>query len=157
MKKAIITGPPFSGKSTLVKKLRELYPRFVFRELDELLIEMNGGIWPDNETYRNGILVPKVIDEVINSKDRFIFFTSYISPKDIKRAKRKGFLFFQLSCSRKVLIDRNVNNEVGRQKEMDRNLRYQSEIRNIGLVDKELDCEKPTENLIESLSDIFGF
>jgi adenylate kinase family enzyme len=156
MKKAIFTGPPFSGKSTLVKKLRKIYPSLEIKELDEMLIELNDGDWPEEEKYRNQVLIPKVIDNIINKDENFIFFTTYISPSDIRKAKNAEFLFCQFNCPREVLISRNVDDDKGRQQEMDRNLEYQTEIREMGLVDKEIDCSKTLEDMVKVISELLN-
>lgn len=153
MTKVIITGPPFCGKSTLVNLLREGYPHLVIKELDEMLIETNGGNWPVDEPYRNEFLVPKVIESILLSNENFLFFTSYISPEDVLKAKEKGFRLIQLVCPRDVLIRRNAKKDEGRQYEMDRNLEYQSEIKNLKLVDKEIDCNKNLDEVLKELMD----
>jgi hypothetical protein len=151
--KAIITGPPFCGKSTLVGLLRTSYPHIVVKELDEMLIGLNGGKWPSDEPYRNGILVPRVIENVLSKDDDFLFFTTYINPESIQYAKDKGFSLIQLLCSREILVRRNIKNDESRQHEMDKNLEYQLVIKNQKLVDKEIDCSKSPEEIIKVLMD----
>jgi dephospho-CoA kinase len=152
MKKAIIIGPPLCGKTTLVKLLRESYPNLVVKELDEMLIELNGNVWPADELYRNGVLVPKIIKGILSEDSDFLFFTTYISPEDIHKAKKNGFLIIQLTCPREVLVSRNIKNNKISYHEMDRNLGYQVELMNNKLVDIALDSSNSPKEIISGLA-----
>jgi hypothetical protein len=132
--KTIIVGPPFVGKSTLVQYLRQNHSDFIIKELDEMLIDANKGAWPTDESYRNNILLPSIIRQIL-LQDNLLFFTSYISPKHIKRAKISGYIIIQLYLNKEYLIKRNVLHDHSREVEMTKNLIYQNEIWDKKLID----------------------
>jgi dephospho-CoA kinase len=146
--KTIILGPPFVGKSTIVRYLRENYPSVLVEELDEGLIRLNGGVWPSDEKFRNEVLLPKVIEEVINSTHEVIFFTSYISIEDIEKAKRMGFNVLQLYCDKEILISRNIKKDMSRQSEMERNIKYQDLLIQEGLADRRLEANGEVKDIV---------
>ncbi len=154
MSKVIVVGPPFAGKSTLVRQLRTDYPDVVVMELDEMLIEENSGKWPTEEQHRNHVLMPKLIGGVIASDQDFIFVTTYISPEHIREARSKGDVVVQLTTEPSVLISRNVERDTSRQSETQRNLEYQQALQDENLVDVKIDASMPTTKIARQLVDL---
>ena len=61
--KAIIIGPSLTGKTTLVKYLRNT-TKLLVSEMDEELTRLNNNIYPKDKEYKHNILTPKVIKNI---------------------------------------------------------------------------------------------
>ena len=147
--KAIIIGSSLSGKTTLIKYLRVQNSTLHLKEMDELLAQENNDFFPTDIEQKNKlaqIIIHKILDE-----NEIIFFTNtdYFTLTDLKIAKEKGFKIFQLVLGIEELQKRNAdrikNNGYEDQSQwFDGMLRYQKEIKDVGLIDEELDANLST-------------
>lgn len=105
--KAIIIGASTTGKSTLIKHLRE-NTDLVLDEMDDMLTRMNDGVYPKDGDYRHKVLEPRIVREVLD-KDNIVFFTNthIFSAKDLKQAHKVGFIIIQLLLPREKMKSRN--------------------------------------------------
>ena len=158
--KLIIIGPSLSGKTTLINELRKDND-FSISEMDELLTALNEGEYPLDVNYKNNVLVPQIIEKILDQKD-IIFFTNanYFSEKDLKNAKNTGFKIIQLDVDYQELMGRNLN-RVNNENYEDMSpwlkgmLAYQNEIQKKGLVDEIIDANKPISETINHLKKYF--
>lgn len=153
--KSLIIGSSLTGKTTLVKYLRDNLNMEVL-EIDEELNRLNGGTFPDME-YKNNVLIPKIKNEVLN-KDEIIFFSNvhYYTPEDIEVARQRGFKIILLSVDRRELKARNqhrVENEGYKDQRqwLDAQLQRQREIEDKGLIDMVIETNRPVEDIAQEL------
>ena len=125
--------------------------------MDEMLTEANNGEFPTDNHFKNTVLAPKVIAEIL-SKDEIIFFTNtdYLSMEDLRLAKEKGFKIVVLDITREELLKRNnirVESE-GYQDQgqwFDGMLKYQQQLKESGLVDLVIDATLSTSQIVSEL------
>ena len=120
--------------------------------MDSSLTKENGGIFPADTNQKNE-LARQVIQKIL-TEDKVIFFTNtdYFTPNDLHVAKERGFKIIQLALEIEELQRRNkYRSEKEGYEDLSQWLkgmiRYQSEIKNAGLVDKTLDAKLPTADL----------
>ncbi|MCC7304065.1 hypothetical protein IT418_01460 [bacterium] len=149
--KLLIIGSSLTGKTTVIKKLKEMGIARI-SEMDKELTLLNNGRFPETDEKQHKILAPKAIKSVINKRGNYIFFTNtdYFTSDDIRQAKRKGHIVISLRLSKDQLIARNVKRVTEEQYpdlsiHIDEMVLYQEEIKKYDLVDIELDASKPTE------------
>ncbi len=152
----IIIGTSASGKSTVIKELRNNGYTLI-KEIDEELMQLNGGKFPQTAELQHEVLAPKVIQNVLNM-DNIIFFTNtdYFTKQDLEEAKKRGFTIMQLVVPLEELEKRNKyrmenNGYNDLSIYFEGMLRYQMEMRNLGLIDKELDGTLPVEEIIKQI------
>jgi shikimate kinase len=153
--KILILGPQCSGKTTLVRYLRERVNGLPLVEEDELFTKLNGGTYPSDLQYKEDILRPELQEEIIKS-DNIIFVTSYCKPEMVRELKQKGFIIAQLILDREKLEERNERRtrEEGyddAREWFEENLKFHQEIRNEGLVDHIIDANKPVEVIAKEI------
>lgn len=156
--KAIIIGPPLVGKTTTINYLRS-NTSLPILELDEELVKLNNGIWPNDEEYRNKVLVHKVVD-TIKGMDNVVFFTTYFGVEDLKRAKQDSFKIIQLMLKRDKLLKRNITRMQGKSendatKDIENNLRLQDDIKKAGVIDKVIFTNKPVQDVVSEILEYF--
>lgn len=88
MSKNIVLAPSAGGKSTLMKYLRE-HTDFNVREMDEEVIRENDGKWPDDNNYKDQVLVPKIVNEIL-SENNVLYLASYVPEHLIIKARNTG-------------------------------------------------------------------
>jgi predicted kinase len=156
--KAIIIGPSLSGKTTVVRYLRENYD-FSVSEIDEELSEINGGNFPKDTKKKHNVLAPKVIKQILTLPN-ILFFTNtdYFSDQQLTDAKKLGFTIVQLDLNLADLKKRNkyrMENEG--YDDMNQWLKgmveYQNQIFNKGIVDQRIDATQPTGKIVKDLLD----
>lgn len=154
--KAIIIGTSLTGKTTLIRYLRKI-SNLQTQEIDEELTKLNGGSYPQDDTYKNSILVPQIIAKVLEMEN-ILFFTNahYFTPSDLETARQKGFKIIQLFVDKKELKKRNrqrMQNEgyEDHSRWFDSMLEYQKEINDKKLVDKVIEANKPVEEIAKEL------
>lgn len=159
--KAIVIGASLSGKTTLINQLRSL-KNLPLLEIDDELTRINGGQYPDNVEYKHNILVPQIIKNVLG-KQEIIFFTNtdYLTEEDLQKARSLGFKIIQLEISLEELERRNnirVQNEGHDDwgQWLGGMVKYQTNIKEKGLVDKVLSMNQPTENAVNELLTFLG-
>lgn len=159
--KAIIIGTSLSGKTTLIRLLRTK-TNLPISEMDEELTLLNRGKFPSDYKLKYEIVAPKVINKILN-REEIVFFTNtdYFTIKDLSHAKKLGFKIIQLQLSLEELIKRNESrmknegyDDMGQW--LEGMLEYQAEIKDAGLVDKDIDANKSTELIAEELIEYIG-
>jgi predicted kinase len=154
--KTIVIGPSLSGKTTLVKQLRST-TNLPISEIDEELTRLNNGEYPSDSDYKNRVLVPHIVQQIL-SQNEIIFFTNtnYFSIDDLKLARQKGFKIVVLSLSLEELQKRNIS-RVKNEGYADQSqwfagmLKYLQQIIDEGVVDKVIDGNQSQQAIIEDL------
>jgi hypothetical protein len=153
--KAIIIGASLSGKTTIIRYLRSKTDLRV-SEIDEELTRLNGGKYPSDDDYKNTILAPKVVNEVLNQNIIFFTNTHYFTVEKLSQAKEHGFKIIQLELDIPQLKDRNhsrIKNEgysdLGQY--LEGMVKYQEEIKKSGLVDNVIRTDRPVEEIVDEL------
>lgn len=103
--KLIILVPSAGGKSTLMRYLRE-HTDFDIAEMDEEVMKANNNTWPSDNKYKDKVLVPRVVKNIINKK-QIIYLASYIPTNLLKQAKKAGFKIILLDIGKEELQKRN--------------------------------------------------
>lgn len=157
MTKTIIIGVSLSGKSTTIKHLRAKIKEPIL-EIDDELERLNGGSYPTDLEYKNKVIAPKIIKDILG-RDNIIFFTNtdYFSIADLENAKENGFIIIQLDLKLDRLIKRNEHRVKYEgyddlSKWLEGMVKYQENIREKGLVDKVINTDKPAEQVAEELA-----
>lgn len=104
-KQLIILAPSAGGKSTLMRYLRENTDLPVF-EMDEEVLSANGNKWPDDNDYKDNVLVPLIVEKIID-KPEAVYLASYVPDDLLKEAHTKGFRVVLINVSLAELIKRN--------------------------------------------------
>ncbi len=161
MYKAIIIGTSLSGKTTVVRYLRQT-TAYKVSEIDEELTTLNGGTFPMDANHKNKVLFPEILKN-LSTQSEILFFTNawYFEPKDLKKLKRDCFKILQLSTSMDILLARNKERiKTGYEdmtKYLDDMLEYQKEIYDLGLVDSVIDAkqqiEKVTSDILQAIQE----
>ena len=159
--KAIIIGTSLTGKTTLIKYLRKT-SSLPIQEIDEELVQLNNGIYPKEDNYKNTVLVPQIKTKILASKS-VLFFTNahYFTPQDLQKARHKGFKIVQLFVGKEELERRNKKRMASEGYEdhsqwFDSMLEYQKEIKEQGLVDKTIKTDKLVKKIAQELVDFLG-
>ena len=76
------------------------------REMDEEVMKANNDIWPDDNAYKDQVLVPKVLQEILQMKG-VIYLTSYVPEELLKEARNHDFKIVLLDISLEELQRRN--------------------------------------------------
>lgn len=108
MSKYLIIGASLSGKTSLVKFLRES-TNIKVSEIDEKLTDLNHGSFPSDSKYKKEVLFPKIFKWLLSEKD-VIFFSNvwYFEPEDISRLRESGFTVIYLNVGIENLRRRNT-------------------------------------------------
>ena len=151
--KLLILAPSAGGKSTLMRYLRE-HTNLDIAETDELVMEANDGIWPDNDL-KNKVLVPQTTLEVI-SRPSVVYFASYVPDDLIVKAKSCGFKVLVLSLTVEELTRRNkqrMETEGYQDAEpwFEMQLSTYERLKDEGLVDEVIDARQEVELLAKQL------
>ncbi len=153
--KVIILGAPCSGKTTLLEKLRET-KKFPIFEMDEELRRANNNAWPDDDNYRNEILLPTICEKILNSAET-IFFTSYFPEKQLEQSIANGFKIIQLTCPIDVLLKRNslrMKNDPTLEDESEgikANVIYQEKLSDEGVINSSIDTNSSMDKSFKDL------
>jgi predicted kinase len=84
-----VLGAPCSGKSTVVQHLRRSAPGPVVVDVDDEIVRLNGGSWPDIET-KNERYLPMVL-EAAAAEPRVLLFNSYMPLDRTRWLRTHGF------------------------------------------------------------------
>ena len=154
--KAIVIGTSLSGKTTLIKYLRK-NTRLIVKEIDEEVEDRSGGEWPVDDNYRFKVLGQNIIRDLLK-KDNIIFFTNtdYFTDKNLKAARKKGFIIIQLSLGLDELNKRNkyrmkYEGYDDFSKWLEGMFGYQEKIKSEGHVDMIIDANKPVEKIAKEI------
>ncbi len=155
-KRFVVYGAPASGKTTLMKLLRDRYGLPATDLDDEILIE-NGGVWPEDSEYRNRKIVPRALERVAKS-NILHFFTSGMNEIFAQNLHTSGATIFLLKLDEESLQTRN-------QKRMreegigDVTAEFQKNIvsqqRYASMVDCILDATKSPEEILQDMCRYF--
>lgn len=154
--KAIIIGTSLSGKTALINCLHT-QENLPLLEIDDELVRVNGGKYPEDVKYKHLVLAPQIIKDVLSRKE-VVFFTNtdYFTCEDLKTAKSIGFKIIQLEVDLEELKRRNegrvqIENRDDWSKWLVGMLKYQKDIKEKGLVDKVISMNQPIENAAKDL------
>jgi len=155
--KLLIIGSSLTGKTTLLRKLKELGVTRL-SEMDKELTLLNNGKFPETEEKQHRLLAPKVIDSVLNKRGNYIFFTNtdYFTTEQLRKAKMKGYIILSLRLPKDVLESRNrhrvrVEHYPDCSEYFEDMIAYQDEIKRYDLVDLELDATNTVEQTVRTL------
>lgn len=151
-KRFVVYGAPASGKTTLMKLLRDQYGLPATDLDDEILIE-NNGVWPEDSIYRNREIVPRALARVAKSKTLH-FFTSGMNETFAQQLHATGATIFLLKLDEHTLQARNQKrmNEEGIADvtgEFQKNLVSQG--RFAPMIDHEIDATKTPDQIVDEL------
>jgi len=154
MYKLIIVGASTSGKSTLMRYLRQ-HTDLVVAEMDEEIVKLNKGRWPTDDDYRNTVLVPKITEKIIGM-DEVVYISSYVPDELVKKAKRKGFKIALLEVGLEQLKARNTKRMLEEKYEtvaiyFDMQLSGFERLKNKDLIDKIIDGHKTTKEIADEI------
>lgn len=154
--KVIILGAQCSGKTTIVRFLRETKDLPIIEE-DEAFTKLNNGTYPSDIEYKENVLRPK-LEEEIKKSENLIFITSYCNPDLVRDLKSKGFKIIQLVLDRAKLEERNKKRMAEQGYDdatqwMEENLKFHQKMQDEGLVDKIIDTDKPVEEVAKDILD----
>lgn len=158
-KKAIIIGASTTGKTTIIKYLKES-TNLPIGESDDVLTAMNGGKYPHDSEYKMNILGPQMVEYVLN-QDSIIFFTNthYFKSEDLEIARKNGFKVVQLILDRQQMEMRNRHRTDKEgyddlSKHFEVMIAYQQDIFAKGLVDKIILADQPIEKVAKELMSV---
>ncbi|HEY4479857.1 MAG TPA: AAA family ATPase [Candidatus Paceibacterota bacterium] len=157
--KVIILGAQCSGKTTIVRFLRENKDLPLIEE-DEAFTKLNNGTYPNDIEYKENTLRPK-LEEEIRKSENLIFITSYCNPDLVRDLKLKGFKTIQLVLDRAKLEERNKKRMAEQGCDdatqwMEENLKFHQKMQNEGFVDKIIDTDRPVEEVVEDILNFIG-
>lgn len=155
-KRFVVYGAPASGKTTLMKILRDQYGLPATDLDDEILIE-NNGVWPEDSTYRNREIVPRALERVAKSQTLH-FFTSGMNETFAQNLHATGATIFLLKLDEQTLQARNQKrmNEEGIgdvTEEFQKNLVSQEKF--AGHMDHVIDATQSPDKIVEELCRYF--
>ncbi len=151
-KRFVVYGAPASGKTTLMKLLRDTHGLPATDLDDEILFE-NGGVWPEDSEYRNREIVPRALDRIAKA-EVLHFFTSGMNESFANQLHTSGATIFLLKLDEQTLQARNQKrmNEEGIGDvtvEFQKNLASQE--RNMAFVDHVIDATQSPDQIVEEL------
>lgn len=76
------------------------------REMDEEVMKANNSKWPNDNAYKDNILVPRIVSEII-AEDEVIYLASYVPEQQLKQARDNGFKILLLDIPLEELKLRN--------------------------------------------------
>jgi adenylate kinase family enzyme len=103
--KIFIFGAQCSGKTTVVNYLRK-NSSLPLVEMDEEIMKLNHGAWPQDADYKEHVLVPKVL-LAISEMPAILFFENHMNVERTKQLKQAGFSVALLEVSKAELLQRN--------------------------------------------------
>lgn len=155
MSKIIVLAPSAGGKSTLMKYLRE-HTDFNVREMDEEVIRENDGKWPNDNNYKDQVLVPKIVSGIL-SENNVLYLASYVPEHLIIKARNTGFKIVLLNVGIEELNRRNKE-RMGIERYADASpwLQLQldtfTKLKDKGLVDKVIDGNASIRDIATAVS-----
>lgn len=103
--KLFIAGAPCSGKTTLVRHLRDVYGVNAL-DMDDEILRFNSGTWPDIET-KNNVVKPRAMEHVL-SMPEVLLFCSYMGPDHLQQLRDAGFGVVLIEVSEAELLRRDA-------------------------------------------------
>lgn len=154
MIKLILLAPSAAGKSTLMRYMRE-HTDFNILEMDEEVMKENGNIWPDDNNYKDQVLVPKIVEKILN-ENNVLYLASYVPEELLIKAREAGFMVIILDVSLEELNRRNKE-RMGAEHYDDASpwLQLQldtiAKIKDKGIVDKVIDGHQETKCIADQI------
>jgi predicted ABC-type ATPase len=155
MTKLIVLAPSAGGKSTLMRYLRE-HSDFNVMEMDEEVMKENNNKWPDDNDYKDKVLVPKIVKKILD-EDNVLYLASYVPDELLIKARSKGFKIVLINLSIEELNRRNkermrVEDYADASPWLQLQLDTFTKLRNKGLVDKVIDGHSSTKDIALSIT-----
>lgn len=152
--KLIILAPSAGGKSTLLRYLRENTDLPVF-EMDEEVMTANGNRWPDDNDYKDKVLVPKIVKGILD-KPEAVYLASYVPEELLKKAQTNGFQIALINVSLDELIQRNkkrmeVENYADSTPWLQLQLDTFNKLDENGLIDSQIDGHQNTASIANDI------
>ena len=149
--KIIVIGASTTGKSTLIRSLKEKISLPLF-EMDEELKKLNGGIFPsdfDQKMHLSALVISNILER---SEVVFLTNTNYFTKDDLLLAQEKGFFVVQLVLPREEMEKRNRNRVENEgyddlSRHFENMIHYQEEIQKDNLVDSVIETNNSMENI----------
>lgn len=152
--KLILLAPSAGGKSTLMRYLREHTDLHVL-ETDEEVMKANNNVWPEDNSYKDQVLLPKITEEVIK-QDNVLFIASYIPTNLIRKARQQGFKVIVLKITLEELQRRNAK-RMDQESYEDANPWHKGQLEDYkrlseeGLIDGTIDGHQSTSQIAEEI------
>jgi adenylate kinase family enzyme len=152
--KIILLAPSAGGKSTLMRYLRE-YNKLHVVETDEEVMKANNDVWPNDNDYKDRILLPTIADKVIK-QDEILFMGSYIPSELLRKAKENSFKIVLLQVPMDELKKRNVK-RISEEGYDDSSPWIEGQLENYrrlsqeGLIDNTIDGRQSTHDIAEEI------
>ena len=153
--KLLVIGPQLSGKTTLVRYLRQHTSELVY-EVDEEILKSNDNVWPEDNSYKDKVLIPKIYNYMAAKKEVIFFINSAFPVTILHQFKDHGFKIVLLKLSRSEISRRNkyrMEHE-GYEDAMpwiDGQLNNHQNIINQGLIDQVIDATLSTNEIAETI------
>ncbi len=153
--KLLVIGTQLSGKTTLARYLRE-HTHVIVSEVDEEIVRENGGTWPEDNVYKDTVLIPRIYERIA-SMESVIFFANYFAPvSQVEIFRSQGFSVANLRLGRDEMLRRNIHRMQHEGYEdatpwIDGQITNHNELRRLGLVDIEVDATLPTAEIAHAL------
>lgn len=129
---------------------------FKVLEMDEEVMKENGDKWPDDNNYKDQVLVPKIVNRILDEDD-VLYLASYVPEDLLIKARNQGFKVLLLDVSMKELIRRNKE-RIDSEQYADASPWLQLQIdtftklRDKGLIDKVIDGHPQTKDIALAIS-----
>lgn len=155
MPKLILLAPSAGGKSTLMRYMRE-HTGFNIREMDEEVMKVNDNKWPDDNKYKDQVLVPMIVKKILDEDD-VLYLTSYVPEELLVKAKSSGFKVLLLDVSIHELNRRNKKRMTAEHYAdaspwLELQLNTFNKLKDKGLVDEVIDGHSSTEDIASAIS-----
>jgi hypothetical protein len=153
--KTFIIGAQCTGKTRVAAYLREQTTGFDVVEMDDEIRELCDGEWPDDDVYKEEVLVPQVLGRV-SLRENVVFFENHMSVERTQLLRRAGFLVIMLEVQREELLRRNGRRMAEEGYDsiapyLDSELSNMDELRAHGLVDHVVSGEQPIDQVAQQV------
>ena len=124
-------------------------------ETDEEVMKANNNVWPDDNNYKDQVLLPKVANETIN-QDNVILIASYIPTELLRKAREQGFRIVILQLTLEELKQRNAK-RMNKESYDDANPWFNGQLEDYqrlsreGLVDNTVDGHQSTDQIVKEI------
>lgn len=116
--KILILGLSGSGKSTVASNLAKNYGLKLL-EADNLVMETNGGIWPEgDDQFIDGVFEKANVEAL--KMDKVIYVISWLTPERIRDFYEAGFVIFEMHADFDELLRRKELRDGMNKKRKDR-------------------------------------
>ncbi len=150
----IILAPSAGGKSTLLRYFRKNTSLNV-KEMDEEVLKLNKDKWPEDNKYKDKILVPKIVDDILHENE-VIYLASYVPRNYLKKARMLGFKVGLINLDLGELARRNTQRMLSESYAdatpwLQLQLDTFTSIDKDGLIDFHIDGKRPVEDISKQI------